>query len=250
MVRHLESAWRLPDEGIWEMRGPRRHFTHSKVMAWVAADRAIRVAEIERREAPLDRWRALRDEIHATVCRRGYNASRNTFVQSFGSKELDASLLQIPIVGFLPPDDPRVLGTIDAVERELTDRGLVRRYATRRDIDGLPPNEGAFLPCSFWLADALSLCGRQAKAQRLFERLLELRNDVGLMSEEYDPRGRRMLGNFPQALTHVALINTARNLSATGGPAEHRSRRAPGAPPEGTLDGEQHAAAQTGCHRN
>src|SRR6266498_368510 len=182
-------------------------------MAWVAADRAIRTAARAGFDAPLDRWRAMRAEIHATVCRRGYDAARNTFVQRFGAKELDASLLLIPIVGFLPPNDPRVHGTIAAIERELSDHGFIRRYAARQDVDGLPSREGVFLPCSFWLADALALCGQRAKAERLFARLLALRHDVGLLAEEYDPRTRRQLGNFPQVLTHVALINTARNLS-------------------------------------
>jgi len=231
LLEFLESEWAQPDNGIWEVRGPRRHFTHSKVMAWVAVDRGIRMAERAKLDAPLDRWRAMRDELHATVCRRGYDSSRNTFVQHFGAKSLDASLLLIPIVGFLPPNDPRVLGTIAAIVRELTDHGFVRRYTTHQSIDGLPPQEGVFLPCSFWLADALALCGQRAKAQRLFKRLLALRNDVGLLAEEYDPRARRQLGNFPQALTHVALINTARNLSMSGGPSEHRSRQSAAAPP-------------------
>jgi GH15 family glucan-1,4-alpha-glucosidase len=236
MIEFLESEWEKPDNGIWEVRAPRRHFTHSKVMAWVAVDRAIRTAERAGLDAPLDRWRAMRDELHATVCRRGYDATRNTFVQRFGAKDLDASLLMIPIVGFLPPDDPRVHGTIAAIMRELNDHGFVRRYGTRHDVDGLPPHEGVFLPCSFWLADALALSGERAKAERLFKRLLALRNDVGLLAEEYDPRARRMLGNFPQALTHVALINTARNLSMSGGPSEHRSRRTGAAPPGGDAD--------------
>jgi GH15 family glucan-1,4-alpha-glucosidase len=231
LVEFLESEWAKPDNGIWEVRGPRRHFTHSKIMAWVAVDRAIRMAERSHFGAPLDRWRAMRNQLHATVCRRGFDAQRNTFVQHFGGKSLDASLLLIPIVGFLPPDDPRVLGTIAAIGRELTDHGYVRRYTTREAIDGLPPQEGVFLPCSFWLADALALCGQRAKAERLFERLLALRNDVGLLAEEYDPRTRRQLGNFPQVFTHVALINTARNLSMRGGPSEHRSHRTGAAPP-------------------
>jgi len=223
LVEFLESAWAKPDNGIWEVRGPRRHFTHSKIMAWVALDRAIRMAERSHLDAPLDRWRAMRNQVHASVCRRGFDAKRNTFVQHFGGKGLDASLLLIPIVGFLPRNDPRVLGTIAAIGRELTDHGYVKRYTTREDIDGLPPDEGVFLPCSFWLVDALALCGQRAKAERLFKRLLALRNDVGLLAEEYDPRKRRQLGNFPQALTHVALINSARNLSTSGGPSEHRS---------------------------
>ncbi len=242
LLNFLESNWAKPDNGIWEVRGPRRHFTHSKVMAWVAADRAIRTAERLQLDAPLERWRAMRDDIHATVCRRGYDASRNTFVQHFGSKEVDASLLQIPIVGFLPPEDPRVLGTIEAVERDLCTGGFVRRYRTKPKVEGLPPHEGCFLPCSFWLADALALCGAQDKAERLFTRLLALRNDVGLLSEEYDPRARRLLGNFPQALSHVALINTARNLAKPGGPSEHRSARTAEPPPEGESGASQRTA--------
>ncbi len=230
LLEFLESEWTEPDNGIWEVRGRRRHFTHSKIMAWVATDRAIRTAERCRLDAPLDRWRALRDHIHATVCRRGYDATRNTFVQYFGAKHLDASLLLIPIVGFLPANDPRVHGTIGAIERELSDHGFIRRYTTGDEVDGLPPQEGVFLPCSFWLADALALCGQRARAERLFARLLALRNDVGLLAEEYDPRTRRQLGNFPQVLTHVALINTARNLSKRGGPSEHRSHRTTRAP--------------------
>ena len=233
LLRFLETEWKEPDSGIWEVRGPRRHFTHSKVMAWVAVDRAIRMAEHDGLDAPLDRWLAMRDEIHATVCRRGFDRKRNTFVQYFGSKEVDASLLMIPIVGFLPPHDPRVRGTIETIERDLVDNGFVRRYTTGRDVDGLPRREGVFLPCSFWLADALALCGERAKAERLFKRLLAVANDVGLIAEEYDPRSRRQLGNFPQALTHVALINTARNLSMPGGPSEHRSQGGAAPPPEG-----------------
>ncbi len=245
LVEFLESEWTKPDNGIWEVRGPRRQFTHSKVMAWVAADRAIRTAARAGFDAPLDRWRAMRAEIHTTVCRRGYDAKRNTFVQRFGAKDLDASLLLIPIVGFLPPNDPRVHGTIAAIERELTDHGFVRRYTTRSRIDGLPPNEGLFLPCSFWLADALALCGARAKAERLFKRLLALANDVGLLAEEYDPRARRLLGNFPQALSHVALVNTARNLTRGGGPSEHRSQRTKEAPPNGEVATEPRSATAT-----
>ncbi len=213
MLKFLETHWRDPDEGLWEVRGPRRHFTHSKVMAWVAFDRCIKDAERDGLDVPLARWRETRAAIHAEVCDRGFDAARNTFVQSYESGHLDASLLLIPQVGFLPPDDPRVLGTIAAVERELVVNGLVLRYATESGVDAMPAGEGAFLPCSFWLADGYALTGRRADGEALFERLLALCNDVGLLAEEYDPRARRMLGNFPQALTHMALVNTARLLS-------------------------------------
>lgn len=215
LLRFLETNWRQPDEGIWEVRGPRQHFTHSKIMAWVAFDRAVKDAETFGLEGPVERWRQLREEIHAQVCSEGYDAARNTFVQAYGSPYLDASLLQIPTVGFLPPEDPRVRGTIEAIERDLVVDGLVLRYSTATGVDALPPGEGVFLPCSFWLADGLALIGRRAQAEALFERLLALRNELGLLSEEYDTRTRRMLGNYPQALTHMALINTARLLSMT-----------------------------------
>ncbi|HEY2677290.1 MAG TPA: glycoside hydrolase family 15 protein [Steroidobacteraceae bacterium] len=213
LLEYLESNWELPDEGLWEVRGPRKHFTHSKVMAWVAFDRAIKDAEREGLEGPLERWRHLRDVIHAQVCDRGFDARNNTFVQAYDTKFLDASLLLIPQVGFLPPDDPRVLGTIAAIERKLMLDGLVLRYSTITGVDALPAGEGTFLACSFWLADCLILTGRRAEARALFERLLAMGNEVGLFSEEYDPRAKRMLGNFPQALTHMALVNTARLLS-------------------------------------
>jgi len=223
LLDFLESGWRSPDEGIWEVRGPRRHFTHSKVMAWVAFDRAVKAVEEFRREGPVERWCRLRDEIHDEVCRRGYDAQRGTFTQYYGGGGLDANLLRIPLVGFLPADDARVRRTIEAIERELTVDGLVRRYAEGSEhVDGLPSGEGVFLPCSFWLADDLALLGRHADARRLFERLLSLRNDVGLLAEEYDPAAKRLVGNFPQAFTHVSLVNTARNLSHPGGPAERR----------------------------
>jgi GH15 family glucan-1,4-alpha-glucosidase len=212
-LEFLASSWQQPDEGIWEIRGPRRHFTHSKVMAWVAFDRAVKDAEAFGLEGPVENWRLLRDAIHAQVCAAGYDARANTFVQSYGSPHLDASLLLIPEVGFLPPDDPRVLGTIDAIERNLVVDGLVLRYRSETNVDALPPGEGTFLPCSFWLADCLVLTGRRDEGEALFERLLALGNDLGLLAEEYDPHARHMLGNFPQALTHMALINTARLLS-------------------------------------
>lgn len=213
LLKFLESNWEKPDEGIWEIRGPRRHFTHSKVMAWVAFDRAVKALERFGLEGPLAHWQAVRDVIHAQVCQMGFDAQRNTFVQSYDAAHLDASLLLIPLVGFLPTDDARVRGTVEAIERELMVDGLVQRYSTESNIDKLPPGEGAFLPCSFWLADNLALIGRQAEAEALFESLLALRNDLGLLSEEYDPRNGNMLGNFPQALTHMALINTANLLS-------------------------------------
>jgi GH15 family glucan-1,4-alpha-glucosidase len=210
----LETRWKEPDDGIWEVRGPRQHFTHSKVMAWVAYDRAIKDAEQDGLEAPLDQWRATRDAIHREVCERGFNEGKNSFVQAYENTHLDASLLLMPQVGFLPPDDPRIHGTIAAVERELlAPGGFVSRYSTDTGVDNLPAGEGAFLACSFWLADAYVLCGRRAEGEALFRRLLALGNDVGLYSEEYDPQAKRMLGNFPQALTHMALVNTARLLS-------------------------------------
>ena len=224
LMEHLESVWTEPDEGIWEVRGPRRHFTHSKVMAWVAADRMAKLSEGTGGGEP-DRWRALAATIHADVCRRGFDQSRNTFVQAYGGRELDASVLMIPLVGFLPPEDPRVRGTVAAIERELMVDGLVQRYTTESGVDGLPAGEGVFLACSFWLVDNLVLQGRRDEARRLFDRLLGLRNDVGLLAEEYDPRGRRQLGNFPQALSHIALINSASNLSGGLRPAEHRAGR-------------------------
>ncbi|MEC4017719.1 glycoside hydrolase family 15 protein [Streptomyces sp. H27-D2] len=211
LLDFLETRWRQPDEGLWEVRGPRRHFVHSKVMAWVAADRAVRTLEAHP-ELPgdVDRWRAMRDEVHSEVCEKGYDSARSTFTQSYGSQELDAATLLIPRVGFLPATDPRVIGTVEAIRRELNQDGLVRRYSTdATSVDGLPGGEGAFLVCSFWLADALHLTGRGKEAVALFERLLELRNDVGLLAEEYDPVTRRHLGNFPQAFSHVGLVGTA-----------------------------------------
>jgi GH15 family glucan-1,4-alpha-glucosidase len=219
----LESGWRDPDEGIWEVRGPRRDFVHSKVMAWVAFDRAVKGVEEFGLEGPIDRWRAARDEVFTEVCQEGFDGERNTFTQYYGSKALDAGALMIPLVGFLPPSDPRVVGTVDAIERELMTDGFVRRYDSEEGVDGLPPGEGAFLPCSFWLADCLGLLGRADEARKLFQRLAGLANDVGLLSEQYDPASGRMLGNFPQAFTHVSLVNTAGNLSAANRPALHRS---------------------------
>ncbi|MEU6808603.1 glycoside hydrolase family 15 protein [Streptomyces sp. NPDC046831] len=211
LLEFLRTAWREPDEGLWEVRGRRRHFVHSKVMVWVAADRAVRTLEEDPAlDGDLEGWRALRDEVHREVCERGYDPERNTFTQSYGSRALDAALLLIPRVGFLPPDDPRVLGTIEAVRAELGEGGLVRRYtADATAVDGVPGGEGTFLVCSFWLADALHMTGRTKEARELFERLVGLANDVGLLSEEYDPVLGRQLGNFPQAFSHIGLVNTA-----------------------------------------
>ena len=225
LITYLEGAWNQPDEGIWEVRGPRRHFTHSKVMAWVAFDRAIKTVERFGAEGPVDRWRAIRRTIHDEVCRLGFDSSRGTFTQFYGSHELDASVLMIPMVGFLPADDPRVVGTVAAIERGLMRDGLIERYHTRQGseaIDGLPPGEGAFLACTFWLADNYIVAGRHEEGERLFERLLTLKNGLGLMSEQYDTRLGRMVGNFPQAFSHVSLVNTARNLARAEGPADDR----------------------------
>uniref|UniRef100_UPI0030F49AE1 glycoside hydrolase family 15 protein n=2 Tax=Streptomyces sp. GSL17-111 TaxID=3121596 RepID=UPI0030F49AE1 len=220
LIRYLEDHWDEPDEGIWEVRGPRRHFVHSKVMAWVAVDRTVKLIESGEVDGPLERWRDLRDEIHRTVCEKGYDKERNTFTQSYGSKELDASLLLIPQMGFLPPDDKRVIGTIEAIQRELsTEDGFVMRYPTAGatpGVDGLEGDEGAFLACSFWLADDLAMIGRVEEARQLFERLLALRNDLGLLAEEWDPKLKRQVGNFPQAFSHVPLIDTALRLTASG----------------------------------
>jgi GH15 family glucan-1,4-alpha-glucosidase len=223
LMDFLEARWREPDEGIWEIRGPRRDFTHSKVMAWVAADRAIQAVERFGLAGPADRWRRLRAEIFDEVCDNGYDPERETFSQYYGSKTLDASLLLIPAVGFLPPDDPRVLGTIAAIERELCPDGFVQRYTQTADtahIDGLPPGEGAFLACTFWLADAHALAGH---ARQIFEQVVGLSNDLGLLAEEYDVGRRRMVGNFPQALSHLQLVDTANNLTGRGGPAYRRA---------------------------
>ena len=227
LLRHLETVWREPDEGIWEVRGERRHFTHSKVMAWVAFDRMIKSAEKFDLPGDVDRWKNVRAEICADVLRHGFDPELGSFVQSYGGKELDASLLLLPAVGFLPPQDPRIRGTVEAIERRLMVDGFVLRYDTARTDDGLPPGEGAFLACSFWLADAYVLLGRIDDARKLFERLLALCNDVGLLSEEFDVRRSRLVGNFPQAFSHVALVNTAANLSRPVKPAEQRAEEAP-----------------------
>jgi GH15 family glucan-1,4-alpha-glucosidase len=212
LLDFLEGAWQLPDDGLWEMRGARQHFTYSKVMTWVAFDRAVKAVEHLGLGGPVQRWRTLRDAIHRDVCAHGWDAQKGAFMQSYGSPYLDASLLLIPQVGFLPATDARVVGTVAAIERELLTDGFVMRYPTRGQ-DGLPPGEGAFLACSFWLADCYALMGRTSDARSLFERLLALRNDVGLLAEEYDPAQRRFLGNFPQAFSHVGLVNTAFNLA-------------------------------------
>ncbi len=225
LVRQIEKLWVKPDDGIWEIRGPRRHFVHSKVMAWVAVDRAVRTMQEFNEPGPLEHWIRLRADIHDEVCRFGFSRELNSFVQYFGSKDLDASLLMLPLVGFLPADDPRMQGTLAAIEKHLMSDGFVARYNTRSSVDGLPGDEGVFLACSFWLVDNLVLQGRIDEARALFERLLALRNDVGLLSEEYDPKECRMLGNFPQAFSHLALVNSAHNLSTTSEttPASHRS---------------------------
>jgi GH15 family glucan-1,4-alpha-glucosidase len=224
LLDHLEQVWEHPDEGIWEVRGPRRHFTYSKIMCWVAFDRAVKAVEQYHLEGPVERWRTVRSKIHDEVCRRGFNQEKGAFVQSYDSTELDASLLLIPITGFLPAGDPRMAGTVRAIERELLNEGFVHRYHTHESIDGLPPGEGAFLPCTFWLADNYLLQGRVEEARTLFERLLDLCNDVGLLAEEYDPAAKRQLGNFPQAFSHVSLVNTASNLSERLKPAAERGR--------------------------
>jgi GH15 family glucan-1,4-alpha-glucosidase len=232
LLEFLETRWADPDSGIWEVRGPERHFTHSKVMAWVAFDRSIKDAEAHGLPGPLERWRGLRDTIHAQVCQLGYNADRGSFVQSYDSERLDAALLQIPLVGFLPPEDPRVRGTVEAIERELVDDGLVHRYRPDPGVEGLPGREGSFLACSFWLADALQMIGRRNDAEALFEHLLSLRNHLGLLAEEYDTVLGRQCGNFPQAFSHVGLINTAHNLMPREiGPAQR------------TPEGEPHRAS-------
>jgi GH15 family glucan-1,4-alpha-glucosidase len=224
LLHHLDGIWNSPDEGMWEVRGPRQHFTFSKVMAWVAFDRAIKTAEIFGLDGPVERWRSVRDRIHAEVCARGLDRDRGCFVQAFDSKQLDASLLMLPSTGFLPPSDPRVRATVEAIERDLMRDGFVLRYDTHEIDDGLPPGEGVFLACSFWLADAYVMLGRIEEARRLFERLLALRNDVGLLAEEYDTSRCRQVGNFPQAFSHVAIVNTAHNLSRAAKPVHQRSR--------------------------
>jgi GH15 family glucan-1,4-alpha-glucosidase len=227
-ISYLEQVWMQPDEGIWEVRGERQHFTHSKVMAWVAVDRAIKDFERFKLAAPLDHWRTLRDNIHENVCQHGFNRSVGTFVQSYGSTALDAGLLLIPLVGFLPVSDPRVVATIEAIERKLVVDGFVLRYDLKKSDDGLAGDEATFLFCSFWLVDCLVMLGRRDDAQRLFNRLLNVRNDLGLLAEEYDPISRRQLGNFPQAFSHVGLVNSAVNLSRAIAPLSQRTDTEPG----------------------
>jgi GH15 family glucan-1,4-alpha-glucosidase len=229
LVTHLEKIWTEPDESLWEVRGGRRHFTFSKVMAWVALDRAIRSVEEYRLAGPIERWKAARQAIHDDVCRNGVDAARGCFVQSYGSTELDASLLLVPLTGFLPPEDPRIAATVAAIQQNLMHDGFVLRYRSHESLDGLPPGEGAFIACNFWLADNLVLLGRHAEATALFERLLALGNDVGLLAEEYDPRAGRQVGNYPQAFSHLALVNTAFNLFNASNPAAQRAGRAPAA---------------------
>jgi GH15 family glucan-1,4-alpha-glucosidase len=223
LTNHVARIWREPDYGIWEVRGPTQHFTHSKLMCWVALDRSVKSIEQFGLEGPLDEWRSVRQTIHDDVCANAYDATRGCFVQAYGSSNLDASTLLIPLVGFLPATDPRVRGTVECIEHGLLANGLVMRYDTDRTEDGLPPGEGAFLACSFWLADCYAMLGRRDDAVSLFERLLHLANDVGLLSEEYDSSARRFCGNFPQAFSHVAFVNTAFNLAQ----AEERERKAP-----------------------
>jgi GH15 family glucan-1,4-alpha-glucosidase len=223
-LEHLKEIWREPDEGIWEVRGTPQQFTHSKVMAWVAFDRAVKSAETFGLEGPLDEWHALRDEIFEEVCAKGFDPELGTFVQAYGAKHVDASLLLMPSMGFLPVSDPRVEGTITAIEQRLLRDGFVRRYDTEDTDDGLPPGEGAFLACSFWLVDVFIMQNRMADAERLFRRLVALRNDLGLLSEEYDPRAKRLVGNFPQAFSHMALVNSAYNLTRSEKPVEQRAQ--------------------------
>jgi GH15 family glucan-1,4-alpha-glucosidase len=224
IMKFLNRGWREPDEGIWEVRGPRRHFTHSKVMAWVAFDRSVAAVEEFGLPGPVEDWVANRDEIREEVLSRGFDRNLNSFVQYYGSTSADASLLMLPALGFIAADDPRMIGTVALIRKQLERNGYVSRYPADPGVDGLPPGEGAFLLCTFWLADVLALQGKQDEAMQVFERLLALRNDVGLLSEQYDPRSARLLGNFPQAFSHVGLINTARNLTRSGGPAEDRRR--------------------------
>ncbi|MFP5205057.1 MAG: glycoside hydrolase family 15 protein [Acidobacteriota bacterium] len=225
LLRHLEEIWQDPDEGIWETRGGKQQFTYSKMMAWVAFDRAVMLAEQLKYEAPIEKWKTIRDAIHREICSRGFDRRKNSFVQAYGSQELDASLLLMPVVGFLPGTDPRVKGTVRAIERELMPHGLVLRYDTSRVNDGLPPGEGVFLACSFWMVSALKAIGRKRDAVKLLDKLLVLRNDLGLLSEEYDPEHSRMVGNFPQAFSHIALVNAALDLEADGAKIRERKHR-------------------------
>jgi GH15 family glucan-1,4-alpha-glucosidase len=212
LLEHLETIWQQPDEGIWETRGGPQQFTHSKMMAWVAFDRGVLLAVQLKYDAPVEKWKTIRDTLHSEICAKGFNEKKNSFVQTYGSEQLDAALLLMPVVGFLPGSDPRVKGTVEAIERELMPAGLVLRYNTAKVDDGLPPGEGLFLACSFWMVSSLKAIGRVDDARALFERLLALRNDLGLLSEEYDVERKRMVGNFPQAFSHIALVNAAFDL--------------------------------------
>jgi GH15 family glucan-1,4-alpha-glucosidase len=212
LLEHLESIWKEPDEGIWETRGGPQQFTYSKMMAWVAFDRAVLLAEQLKYNAPIERWKTIRDAIHEEICAKAYNKRKKCFVQAYGSNQLDAALLLMPVVGFLPGGDPRVRSTVKAIERELMPDGLVLRYDTAKVSDGLPPGEGVFLACSFWMVSCLKAIGRTSEARKLFEKLLELRNDLGLLAEEYDVKRKRLVGNFPQAFSHIALVNAAFDL--------------------------------------
>jgi GH15 family glucan-1,4-alpha-glucosidase len=233
LLEHVEAVWQTPDNGIWEVRGPPRAFTHSRMMCWVAFDRAIKSAERHGLDGPLEHWRTVRDAIRRDIVCNGFSMSKNSFVQHYGGDALDASLLLMPQVGFLKRDDPRLAGTVAAIERELLHDGFVLRYATEEVDDGVGGREGAFLACSFWLADAYAMLGRMDEANALFERLLGLRNDLGLLAEEYDPVARRLVGNFPQGFSHIGLVNTACNLASAEGPAAQRARRV--APKDGPL---------------
>jgi GH15 family glucan-1,4-alpha-glucosidase len=226
LLEHLETIWHLPDQGIWEVRGDAQHFTYSKMMAWVAFDRAVLLAEQLRYQAPIEKWRMLRDTIHAEICAKAYNKKKKTFVQAYGSSQLDAALLLMPLVGFLPPADPRVVATVEAIEQELMRDGLVMRYNTAKVDDGLPPGEGVFLACSFWMVASLKAIGRRRDAAKLFNRLLKLRNDLGLLAEQYDPQRKRQVGNFPQAFSHIALVNAAFYLDDRAGLRRRAHRHA------------------------
>jgi GH15 family glucan-1,4-alpha-glucosidase len=232
VLEFLEHAWRQPDEGIWEVRGPRRHFTHSKVMAWVAFDRAVQAVDRFGTEGPVERWREICSEIHDEVCREAFDPDRGTFTQYYGSEELDASVLMIPMVGFLPPSDERVVGTVEAIQRELSEDGFVRRYSTgaQGQVDGVSGSEGTFLPCSFWLVNNLMLIGRAEEAEELFERVLSIANELGLLSEEYDPEAKRLVGNFPQAFTHLAMVRTAATMSGERDPRRTHAAGGPASP--------------------
>jgi GH15 family glucan-1,4-alpha-glucosidase len=226
LLDHLEAIWKDPDQGIWETRGGKMQFTYSKVMAWVAFDRAVLIAERLGIDAPVEKWKDVRDAIHEQICRMGFDKQKNSFVQHYGADALDASTLLMPLVGFLPATDERIKGTIEAVEKELMCGGFVMRYKTERMEDGLPAGEGAFLACSFWLVSCLKAIGREDDARKLFERLLELRNDVGLLSEEYDVEQKRQVGNFPQAFSHIALVNAAFDLEGRDGTRAHPQGKA------------------------